>query len=72
MVALVGGQFLQRQPAGPWTRGVIAHASKSCPSAAFKGKHATVASGAQALDRAVYRRVADRYFPTTPSRCKIH
>lgn len=51
MVALVGGQFLQRQPAGPSTRGVIAYAARSCPSAAFTGKHTMVVRGARALDR---------------------
>lgn len=70
LAAFAGGQFLQRQPAGSLTRGLIASAARACPSAAFRGKRATVADGAHALDRAVYRRIADHYFPATPSRCK--
>lgn len=60
-IALVAGQVWQHQPAGPFTRTLLATVARHCPSAAVRNQHPTIANGAVALDRATIRLLADRF-----------
>jgi hypothetical protein len=57
LVALFG-QYWQHAAGGPGTQGVMAVAALICPAAAAKVRVVRVADGADALDRAVLRRIA--------------
>lgn len=52
------GQHWRHAAGGPGTRGVMAVAALVCPAAADKLRAVRVADGADALDRAVLRRIA--------------
>lgn len=69
-IALVGGQINQHQPAGAWTKRQLAFVKRLCPSARHVEETVTVADGARALDRALYRRLADDSRPASAQRCE--
>ena len=52
------GQHWRHAAGGPGTQGVMAVAALICPAAADKVRAVRVADGADALDRAVVRRIA--------------
>lgn len=55
---VLAGQHWQHAAAGPGTRSVMAVAAVICPAAVERVRAVGVAYGAQALDRAVLRRIA--------------